>query len=212
MGLALGATDLQGLDFDFLNPKRPAVQRDMRRIRLLGGIAAAAALILVLLAVRTILVNRKMAAYRALQVELAAAEKNRPTFRRMQQQAATVKAWQREGRNWLDHYAYLSAILPRSEEIYLNSLAFGSGGTIRFAIQARNGEVFARLDKQLRAAGYEVKPLAITPGTDRHGYNFRSTVELVLPAKMKFDPSKVRPPPRPVDDASLEGKSKGKKP
>ena len=61
-------------------------------------------------------------------------------------------------------------------------------------MQARSGEILANLDRQLRAAGYEVKPLAITPGNDKHGYNFRSTVELILPAKMKIDLSKTQPP------------------
>ena len=64
----------------------------------------------------------------------------------------------------------------------------------------------APLDKQLRAAGYDVKPLAITPGADRHGYEFRSSVELLAPDKMKIDLSKVKTPARPADDASLDPK------
>ena len=71
------------------------------------------------------------------------------------------------------------------------------------AVQARNGEVLAKLEKQLHAAGYAVKPLAINPGTDKFGYEFRSTVELLVPATLKIDLSKVRPPPRPADDVSL---------
>ena len=204
MGLALDALDPQGLAFDFLHPKRPAVQRDTQRLRLLSGIAAVAVALAALLSVRAYLVNKRTQTYTALQIELKAAEKNRPVYKRMQQQFTTVRVWKGEGRNWLNHYAHLSAVLPRSEEVYLSSLAFGSGGTIRFAVQARSGEVLAKLDKQLRAAGYDVKPLAITPGTDRHGYNFRSTVELGVSSKMKFDFAKVRPPARPATDASLE--------
>jgi hypothetical protein len=63
------------------------------------------------------------------------------------------------------------------------------------------------MDKQLRAAGYDVKPLAITPGSDRNGYEFRTTVELVVPAKMKTDLTKVKTPPRPADDISLQPKA-----
>ena len=77
-------------------------------------------------------------------------------------------------------------------------------GTIRLAVQAQSGEILAKLDKQLRAAGYDVKPLAITPGADRHGYEFRSTGELIVPDKMKFDLTKVKAPSRPADDASLD--------
>jgi hypothetical protein len=64
------------------------------------------------------------------------------------------------------------------------------------------------LDKQLRAAGYDVKPLAITPGADRNGYEFRSNVELTAPVKMKLDIAKVKAPARPADDASLDPKVK----
>src|SRR5207247_2804654 len=46
LGLALGVNDPQGLPFDFLNPKQPAVQRNMRRIRLMMGAAAAIAVLL----------------------------------------------------------------------------------------------------------------------------------------------------------------------
>ena len=71
-------------------------------------------------------------------------------------------------------------------------------------MQARSGEILAKLDKQLRAAGYDVKPLAITPGADRHGYEFRSSVELIVSDKMTIDLSKVKAPARPADDVSLD--------
>jgi len=209
IGLALGATDDAGLAFDFLDPKRPAVQRDLRRVKFFGSIAAAAAVFIVLFAVRSSLVKQREAVLREAQLELAGEEKKRPIYRRMTQQAATVKSWQADGRDWLDHYAHLSAVLPRSEDLYVSSLAVGGGGSIRLAVQARSGELLARLDKQLRAAGYDVKPLAITPGTDRFGYNFRSTVELTAPEKLKPDLTKAQPPARPADDASLDAVKKG---
>jgi hypothetical protein len=122
----------------------------------------------------------------------------------MIQQASAVDDWAREGRNWLDQYAYLSAVLPPSEEVYVTQLSVSGQGTIRLAVQARSGETLAKLEKQLRAAGYDVKPLAITPGADRFGYEFRSTVELLVPDKLKVDLTKVKVPPRPADDASLD--------
>jgi hypothetical protein len=121
----------------------------------------------------------------------------------MRVQADTIEDWLSEGRQWLEHYAYLSAILPASEDVYLTSLSMSGKGTIRLSVQARSGDVLARLDKQLRAAGYDVKPLAISPGSDRYGYDFRSTVELGIPEKMKIDLANARPPARPADDASL---------
>jgi hypothetical protein len=101
-------------------------------------------------------------------------------------------------------------VLPGSEDLYLTSLSISAQGNIHLAVQARSGEILANLDRQLRNAGYDVKPLAITPGNDRHGYNFRSTVELLVPAKMKIDLSKAQPPARPADDASLEPRKGGR--
>lgn len=200
LGLVLGLADSAGLPMDFLNPKRPAVQRNTRRIRMLALSAAGAAVVIGLLGMRTHLIEERMKGSRELQQELAQGEKQLPVYRRMQQQAATVQNWAKQGRDWLEHYAYLSAVLPGCGDLYITSLTVSGQGHIHLAVQARSGEILADLDRQLRAAGYEVKPLAITPGKDRHGYNFRSTVELVVPAQMKMDFSKVRPPVRPDGD------------
>jgi hypothetical protein len=80
-------------------------------------------------------------------------------------------------------------------------------GNIRLAVQARSGETLAQLDKQLRAAGYEVKPVAINPGADRFGYEFRSSVELAASPKIKIDLRKMAPVTRLADDASLDPKA-----
>ncbi len=204
IGLALGCGDEGGLPFDFLNPKKPAVQRDMRRIRILAGAAAAVALFIFTLAIRQHLINRHQKVLTQLQAQFSAEDKQRKTFQAMVRHAGVVRDWTDGGRNWLDHYAYLSAVLPASEEVYITSLAVSGTGLIRLSVQARSGETLAKLDKQLRAAGYDVKPLAITPGADRHGYEFRSTVELIIPPKQVLDLSKVKTPPRPADDVSLD--------
>jgi Tfp pilus assembly PilM family ATPase len=209
IGLDLGITDPQGLPVDFLNPKRPAVHRDMRRIKMISLAAAGVALLIALLGVRKHLVNQHLKLNHQVQAELTAAEKKRPIYRQMQQQAASVQTWNKEGRNWLEQYAYLSAVLPGSEDLYITSLSVSGQGTVHLAVQARSGEIIANLDRQLRAAGYEVKPLAVTPGNDRYGYGFRSTVELLLPAKMTIDLAKLQIPARPADDGSLDPKGRG---
>lgn len=208
VGLALGANDPQGLPFDFLNPKRPAVRRNLRRTRLMMAGAAAAAALLFLGGVQRFLINQREARLNALKTELSQAAGKRSIYRQMRLQAGSVQNWVQEKHNWLEHYAYLSAILPSSEDLYIGSLSVSGQGIIRLAVQARSGEVLARLEKQLRAAGYSVKPLAITPGADRFGCNFRSNVELAFPEEMKIDLAKVRPPARPADDVSLEEAAK----
>lgn len=204
IGLGLGASDSQGLLFDFLNPKEPAEPRNVRQIMMLLGAAALVALFVVVFGLRYYLIGKRTDLKTRLQNELVEAKKKRPVYRQMRQQLATIQDWTQGGRNWLEHYAYLSAVLPPSEELYISSLSISGQGVIRLSVQAQSGAILAKLDKQLRAAGYDVKPLAINPGTDKHGYEFRSNVELLVPEKMKIDLSKVRPPPRPKDDASLD--------
>jgi Tfp pilus assembly PilM family ATPase len=206
IGLGLGANDPGGLPFDFLNPKRPAVQRDTRRLRVLAWGAAVVVLLIGILGLRAHLVGERMKVYEAVRKELTGAEKHVPTYRRMQQQAAAVQKWVKGSRNWLEQLAYLSTVLPGSENLYVTSISVSGQGAIHLAVQAKSGEILADLQKQLRAAGYELKPLAITPGNDRHGYQFRSAVELIVPPGIKIDLSKALPPPRPADDVSLEGK------
>ena len=204
LGLAFGLADVRGLPFDFLKPKRPAVQRDLRKIRILSGLAASVVVLAAVFGLRAYLVGKREAILAAARAELADAEKKRPVYRKMIQQAGVVDDWIKADRDWLVHYAYLTSVLPPSEEVYLTSLAISGQGSVRLAVQARSGETLARLDKRLREAGYDVKPVAITPGPDRFGYEFRSTVELTVPDKLKIDLHKVRPAVRPIDDVSLE--------
>jgi len=204
IGLALGALDPTSLPLDFLNPKRPAVERDMRRIRILIALAGVGCVCLLAAGVRSWLVTKRQKVLTALNSEVDEAEKKRGIYRRMIQQASVVSEWVKGERDWLDHYAYLSSVLPPSEEVHITSFAVTGQRALRLAVQARSGEILAKVEKQLRAAGYEVRPLSITPGTDRNGYDFRSNVELLVPDKLKIDLTKVRAPERPSDDSSLD--------
>lgn len=207
IGLAIGFGDEQGLPFDFLSPKRPAVQRDLRRIRILAGAAAVVVLVLAVLGVRKVLIDRRTNVLNAAAVELADAEKLTPMYRAMIRRAGVVNDWVKGGRAWLQHYAYLSSVLPSCDELYLTSLTVDHQGVIRLSVQARTGETLARLNQQLRSAGYEVRPYAINPGANRFDYVFRSSVELIPSPKLRIDLSKLKPIARPADDASLNPKA-----
>lgn len=204
LGLALGLADKAGLPFDFLNPKRPPVQKDTRRLKILAAATALVFVVVGLAVLRTVLVRRETDRYNQAFAEFKDAEKKRPTYLRTTRQAAVVDEWIRNDRDWTELYAHLSAILPPAEDVYIKSLTVSSQGSFRIAVQARSGEIIGRLDRQLRAAGYDVKPIAITPGSDRFGYDFASIVEVAIPAKLKVDLSKLKTPGRPADDGSLD--------
>jgi hypothetical protein len=206
IGLALAALDPAGLLIDFVNPKKPAVQRNTKRTQTLLAAVAVLAVLITLFAVRANLVKKRLKIKEAAQAELTAAKKKVPIYNALKNQSKAVNGWMADEQNWLDHLAYLSGILPNAEEIYVSAFATTPQHVVRFSVQSKTGELLAELDKKLRAAGYEVKPLSITPASDKHGYNFRTTVELTIPKKLKPDTAK-KPAPRPADDASLKSAS-----
>ena len=53
-----------------------------------------------------------------------------------------------------------------ADQVYMSAVNTTPQHMIRISVQAKTGELLAELDKKLRAAGYEVKPLSITPATD----------------------------------------------
>ena len=205
IGLAEGAACSEGLRFDFLNPKKPRPPKDLGKIKLIGGIAGVILLITLLFGIRSSLVNKRMKVYEELTAEAAKIDKHTKIFRQMKLQASTLRKWEAGGRDWLDDFAHVSAALPPAEDVYVTSFTVGRGGTIRLGVQAKSGAIISRLDKQLRAAGYDVKPIAINPASDRYGYNFRSAVELRLTSKSIPNLQTNLPPARPEDDISLTG-------
>ncbi len=203
IGLAYLALEARGLSLDFANPKRPAVVKNTGRIKTMAAAAAAVLLLIGLLGFRAKLIRERTAIRVAVQEQLTDAEKKLPIYKKLKAQHKMVTGWMGEELNWLDHLTYLSGVLPGAEQIYVSAINTTPQHAIRFSVQARSGELLAELDKNLRAAGYEVKPLSITPASDKHGYNFRTTVELTIPKKLKIDLSKVKFPARPFDDISL---------
>jgi len=209
IGLAAGASSASGLAFDFLSPKKPAVHRDLGRLKAMLGIIASLAVLFTLLGARASMLKKREQTNQQLVEQLAAEKSKQKIYRAGRLQAKTIKEWLQGGDDWLTHYAHLSAILPASEEIYLTSFSVSRSGAIRFGVQAKSGEVIAKLDASLRTAGYDVRPIAITPGSDKHGYPFRSSVEIAAASDMEIDLAKLTPPKRPEDDSSLDAMKGG---
>ncbi|MCB1125446.1 MAG: pilus assembly protein PilM [Verrucomicrobiae bacterium] len=201
-GLALGALDPGGLPFDFLHPRKPPEPRNTRRLK---GLATAAALTFVLLGVvswRTLLMRGRMGERSALQEQIQAANRNAVAYRQVRAQAKTVRSWEQANERWLDHVALLSALLPPSPDLYVSSIAAGSRSSLNLSVKIRSGEILNRVGATLREAGYEVRPSAITPVSDRYGYRFQAGIELEIPAAMKVDLASLAVPERPSDDVS----------
>jgi Tfp pilus assembly PilM family ATPase len=209
LGLALSAQDAVAWPFDFLHPKRLPVARNVRQLQ---TIAVASALLLLVGGVwgtYAILKHQRLTAIQQLKNELEPMLKNRPVYRDMRLRAKAVHDWAADKREWLDHYAFLSTLLPDCSEVYVTSISSGPGGVLHLSVQARSGEVLAQVDKRLRDAGYRLRPLAVTPSSDKYGYSFQSSLELTIPPKMKLDLVSAKAPERPGDDVSMGPGSSG---
>lgn len=206
VGLALSAQDETTWPFDFLHPKRPPAPRAWRRTAWIAGGAAAVVLLAGGWGLRAALIHQRQKTKEDLLAQLSKAAGNRAIYRDMRIRAKTVHDWIGDRREWLDQWAALSVLLPDCTEVYVSSITAGARGVLHISLQARSGEILAQVDKRLREAGYELRPPAVTPTSDRYGYSFQTSLELSLPAKLKQDWKALKTPPRPADDGSLERK------
>ena len=197
IGLALSANEAEGLPVNFLNPKRPppSVNRARRT-----KVMLAAAVILVAI-VGWSLHRRDLHRVRTDNANLLQMieqkEKQQGSLQQYIRDEKLVREWIAGDRKWLDHWSYLSLILPSNADVYVTNITSLPNGQIRISLHAKSGEILGGLHEQLRDAGYDVSPSPVTPTEDRHGYGFRSTVELVVPAGMKPN---LRDPKPEVDE------------
>ena len=187
VGLALGALAPAGLPFDFLNPKRPPVIRDLRRVRQLAVVAAVLAVLLTIAGLRARWMGERERQRADLQTQVNLGAKNLAAYRVFRNQARTLRDWSATRRNWLDHLTLLSALLPPSQELYLTALSTTARNTLNLSVKVRSGETVDRLTSTLRAAGYDVKAPAIMPATDRFGFRFQANLELEVPTTLTND-------------------------
>lgn len=213
-GLAIAALDQRQWPYDFLHPKRPPAPQNSRRKRLIMVGTAIALVFCCLMGIRQHLINNRKKIRDDIQAKIEAETKNKPIYREMRIKAKTVSDWALDKRDWLDHYAYLSMLLPSCSDVYVSSISTGSRGMMHLSIQARSGEILAQLDKPLRQAGYDIKPLAITPSSDKFGYSFQSSLEITAPEKVKTNAPGLKVSVRPGDDGSmdmLKGRGQGRR-
>jgi len=204
LGLALGQGSEAAPPFDFLNPKRPVVQRDLKKA---AAIAAVAALVLVLLSVVGSAALYRYAAesrVSALTEEYNKLKEENRKIGALAKRIETVDSWVRAGRNWLDQWAYLSAVFPSCTDVYATSLKTNPDGSVNFTVKAKSNEAINELGKRLAAAGYDFKPGQVTSGSDPYGYTYATTIKVMVKPGMKVDLASVSPVPRPEDDVSAK--------
>ena len=206
LGMAVGH-DGSATPFDFLNPKRRRVRRNVKKIRR-GLLAAAAAVALITgITAGSLWVGGKKAAVAALKKQNAQLEKDRKPIDLRAKQFDALREWNTKNSDMLAHWAYVSTVAPSCEDMYITSFHTGADGTLRFSVRATDDTTILELGRAVRAgnSGYTVRTGRVSTGEDDarfRQYLYNTTVTVHPPKGKPGDISKLPPPGRPKDDVS----------
>ena len=207
LGMAVGH-DGSATPFDFLNPKRPRVRRDVKKIRN-GVIAAATAVVLAAgIAIGSAWVSGKKADVAALRKKAAQLEKERKPYDTQGKHLEALRNWEKEGTDLLSHWACVSTVAPECTKLYITSLKTAPDGSLRLNVRAKDDTVLIGLGRKLRASPwrYSVETSRVSTGEDRFRYLY-TTMMTISPSKGKRpDLTGLEMPRRPKDDVSDQEK------
>ncbi len=171
---------------DLLNPRKAPERRDLRRVKVLGGVLAALLLVAVLWNSRQRELRQIQEEQDALDAEISelrdALKRGEPDLAL----AGMVSEWAKRDINWLDEMTRLKALLPGSDRMLIKNVQVGSKaangiGTVRIDGTAKNREDVELLGRKLTEAGYLVMPY--NPGDARVSgpYPVGITLQLTIP-------------------------------
>jgi hypothetical protein len=206
IGLAIGHGGRDSLPFDFLHPKRHVEPRNKPRTM---AIAAAAVLIVAAVAGVTagaIQVSRRKDAAEQVHQMLLAEKENEKSLLHIARQVKALQQWQDERRDWLAHWAQLSALFPGAPDAYISGLktAETSGEwSLSFVVKARDSKIITDLGDRLEAAGYKFQPGGLTTTPDPYGYQYSEELRVFIEPDMELDLGNAKPVDRPADDDSI---------
>jgi len=204
LGLAVAQGDAAAPPFDFLNPKRPAVRRNVMRTTLLVGGSALVLIIVSAFAGAAIHLYRAQASVAEQEKILKELRDANKKVQVLAKRVGVIEGWLNEGRNWLDQWAALSAIFPSCQEVYVTSLKTAGEGSVTLSLKARNNNAIDDLGKRLAEAGYGFKPGQVTTTSDPFGYDYATSVQVIVEPDMTLALADLKAVPRPDDDVSAE--------
>jgi len=214
LGLAVGQGDAAAPPFDFLNPKRPPVERDLTKILTVAGVAAVVLVVVAAFAGAGLHWYNAASQVSELTEKLKTLKEGNKKVTALKQRVETIEKWVAAGRDWLHQWAYLTGVFPSCSEAYVASLSTNPDASLKVNVKARNNDAINSLGDRLAQAGYDFKPGQVTTSKDRYGYDYTAAVKVMVKPDMQIALADLSPPPRPDDDASAEhfGRSPGPRP
>ena len=211
LGLALGQAPGAAEPFDFANPKRPSARRDMSKFRKKAIAVGVAAFLAAVVGARGWYFSSQDAEIKQLEKQIADMTPTQKAVAELTPELMYVEAWQKSERNWLDHLANLSLVMPPAEDLYVTNLTADTTGSLTVNLRAKSDDVVRDLNDRLTKAGYAFHRGAESAPDDPYGYNFTSFATVAMRGTTNVDLAATQPV-RPGDDASGDPKYKPPKP
>lgn len=191
------------LPFDFLNPKRPVVRKDQRKVKVAAAACLAAAIVISSIAGGATYLSGKGKELARLKVIQDTAQKENEIVRGLKKNLTALEKWSSQSPAWLEHWSSISHLMPPCEDAYIQGLRTNADGSMSFTIRAKTDDVLSELCRRLEKAGYAYTRGAASSARDDFGYTFRSDLTISGLGKVKVSlPTTL--PARPADDASLD--------
>lgn len=205
LGLAFGHHGADELRLDFLSPKRPQAPRDMKKIRLYAVAAGLAVVMALGASVRGMYLGGKKDRLTQLRSQLSKLSAEDRQVRDLARRAGEVEVWTQDRREWLDHLAYLSVLLPSARDGYVAALTTTADGSINVPLRASSGGTLDETYKRINDANcYQLKLGPFDSIEDKYGFRFTTVMKLIVKPRAQVDFATTQPVQRPGDDVSAE--------
>lgn len=202
LGLALHDSCQAIAPFNFVDPKRPPIRRDVKKIRSMATLAGGAVLLVGLLAADWLYLDGKDKQIRSLTAESNRLKKERDRIAVLGKRVDAIDDWVDGQRPWLAHWALLSSLLPPADQAYIGVMATSASGVISFDIHVTSDQALADMRKRLEDAGYEVRTGQVQRDQGRFGYIYNAKVDVIPGPKQKIDVGSIKLASRPADDTT----------
>lgn len=178
---------------DLINPRKPPVKRDLRRVKILAGVLAAVLVCGVAWNWRQGQLNELQETLDQLNTEVTDLRQTLDRGKADSDLAVLVGQWVERDINWLDEMDRLQQLLPGTDRMIVRNFQFGSKqvgglGTIRLDGTAKTRDDVENLARKLTDAGYLVTPYNPEDARISGTYPVAITLQLTIPQKVASGP------------------------
>lgn len=171
---------------DLVNPRQAAPQADTRRLKIILTVGAALLISVGVWKWRDSTLSALQSDIDRIEAEVSSLESEYKNGEADLEQEEAIRQWSEANIDWLDELERIRSIMGGTERLLIRSCTFSAGhgstrGTITAECYARDRRDVQDFYRRLEAAGYDVVPKAIEPGSPDPDYSTEFSLMLNLP-------------------------------